>query len=65
MDSNTGVSQTSSHYTHCQFPPSQDAELRAFLNKFLKGNDAGGTNIVKRAQRMDLVEHTELTVNSR
>lgn len=46
-DANIGVSQTSSQHSHCQFPSSQNAELRAFLNTFLKGVNSGDTNIVK------------------
>jgi hypothetical protein len=47
VDANMGVSQTSSQHTHCQFPSSQNAELRNFLNKFLKDVNSGDTNVMK------------------
>ncbi len=46
-DADMGVSQTPSAHTHCQWPSSQAAELRAFLKKFLKGSNNEDTNIVK------------------
>jgi hypothetical protein len=47
VSANMGVSQTSSQHTHCQFPSSQNDELRNFLNKFLKGVNSGNTDIVE------------------
>lgn len=41
-----GVSQVGGH-NHCQFPSSQNAELNAFIDKFLKGNSGANTNIVR------------------
>jgi len=41
-----GFSQVS-HSDHCGFPSSQQAELTAFVQKFLVGNGSGNTNIMK------------------
>ncbi|KAF9034287.1 hypothetical protein BJ165DRAFT_1417416 [Panaeolus papilionaceus] len=41
-----GVSQVGGH-NHCAFPSSQQSELDAFINKFLKGNSGANTNILR------------------
>jgi hypothetical protein len=41
-----GVSQVGGH-NHCQFPSSQQSELNAFIDKFLRGNTNANTNIVR------------------
>ncbi|KAJ2933646.1 hypothetical protein H1R20_g3455, partial [Candolleomyces eurysporus] len=41
-----GVSQVGGH-NHCQFPSSQQSELNAFVDKFLRANTAANTNIVR------------------
>lgn len=41
-----GVSQVGGHQ-HCAFPSSQQAELNAFVDKFLIGNGNGNTNVVR------------------
>jgi hypothetical protein len=43
---NMGFSQNGDH-SHCQWPGSQDPELNAFVDKFLKGTGTADTNIVK------------------
>ena len=41
-----GVSQVGGHQ-HCSFPSSQQAEVNAFVDKFLIGTGNGNTNIVR------------------
>lgn len=41
-----GVSQVGNH-NHCAFPASQQPEVDAFVDKFLKGTGNGNTNVVK------------------
>jgi hypothetical protein len=43
-----GISQAANH-THCVFPSSQQAQLTAFVNKFLVGTSANTTNVVNTA----------------
>jgi hypothetical protein len=45
---NFGISQSTNH-THCSFPSSQQAQLTAFINKFLVGTSANTTNVVNTA----------------
>jgi hypothetical protein len=42
----TGYSFTTRH-THCSFPASQQAELDAYLQKFLIGGGTGNTSIMR------------------
>lgn len=41
-----GVSQVGGHQ-HCAFPSSQQAEVNAFVDKFLIGTGSGNTNVVR------------------
>jgi hypothetical protein len=41
-----GYSLTTGH-THCSFPPSQQAELNAYVQRFLIGGGTGNTNIMR------------------
>lgn len=41
-----GVSQVGNH-NHCAFPASQQPEVDAFVDKFLKGASSVNTNVVK------------------
>lgn len=41
-----GYSPTTGH-THCAFPSSQQAELNAYVQKFLIGGGTGNTNVMR------------------
>lgn len=43
---NMGFSMTTGH-THCAYPSSQDAELTAYVQKFLVGGGTGNTNVMR------------------
>ncbi|KAJ2933643.1 hypothetical protein H1R20_g3452, partial [Candolleomyces eurysporus] len=49
VPNNMGVSSVGGH-NHCQFPSSQNTELNAFVDKFLKGNSGANTNVVRNDQ---------------
>ncbi|TFK72242.1 hypothetical protein BDN72DRAFT_876560 [Pluteus cervinus] len=46
VPNNMGVSQVGNH-NHCAFPAGQQAELTAFINKFLLGQTNTNTNILR------------------
>ncbi|RXW23575.1 hypothetical protein EST38_g2298 [Candolleomyces aberdarensis] len=43
---NMGISQVGAH-NHCQFPSSQQSDLDAFVDKFLRGNVNANTSIIR------------------
>jgi hypothetical protein len=43
---NMGISQIGVH-NHCQFPSSQQSDLDAFVDKFLRGNTKANTSIIR------------------
>jgi hypothetical protein len=48
-----GVSSVAGH-EHCQFPSTQNSELTAFVNKFLKGDSSANTNVQRTDQSNNL-----------
>ena len=48
-----GISSVGGHQ-HCQFPSSQQSELTAFIDKFLKGNANANTNVQRTDQPNNL-----------